>query len=182
MSRHIEHEVCPLGRRQPVDLVLAEKQLAVAGLAGACGDQDVLEDRHRREQAHGLERADDAAARGDAVRRPGCGVFAEEGERPRTRLLKAAQDVQERGLAGPVGTDDAADLTLGHAERDVLDRVHTAELLRESLYIEGYGAHDLLPARLDRARRTTPVSCSTTDARPPGATAMATTTTTPSTT
>jgi hypothetical protein len=43
------------------------------------------------------------------------------------RMIKPVDDVEHRRLAGAVGPDDRADLTLVNVEADILDRLHAAE-------------------------------------------------------
>ena len=74
--------------------------------AGRRADVDVLEDGHAHERPRHLVGPSDA--HGAALRRPALGdVDAPEPDRPRGRLLRAGQDVEQRGLAGTVGPDDA---------------------------------------------------------------------------
>jgi hypothetical protein len=61
------------------------------------------------------------------------------------RPLQPDDDLQERALAGPVGTDDCDDVAVVDPERDVCDGRETAEPLRDRVDLEeqsrlrGYG-------------------------------------------
>src|ERR1700733_15002264 len=52
---------------------------------------------------------------------------AVELDRPRVRVIETRDAIEERRLAGPVGTDQAADRAAGDLERDVVERGHAAE-------------------------------------------------------
>jgi len=52
------------------------------------------------------------------------------------RPLQTDDDLQERALAGPVGTDDGDDLAVVNPERDAVDGRETAEALRDGVYLE----------------------------------------------
>jgi len=52
------------------------------------------------------------------------------------RPLQTDDDLQERALAGPVGTDDGDDLAVVNPERDAVDGRETAEALRDRVYLE----------------------------------------------
>ena len=90
--------------------------------------QHVLEARHRREQADVLERAPDAEVR-DRVRRQAGDVAAVEQDLAGRRRVDARQHVEERGLAGAVGADQADDRPARDDEVDVVARHQAAELL-----------------------------------------------------
>ncbi len=63
--------------------------------------------------------------------RPGVGdVAAFEGDRTAVGPVEPADHVEQRGLAGAVGTDDRGDLAALDRDRHVLDRPHAAEPLR----------------------------------------------------
>jgi hypothetical protein len=87
---------------------------------------DVLEDGQRREQRHVLERAGDAdlddLVGGDAQEVP-----LVERDLAGVGLVQPADDVEEGGLAGPVGADQGADLALLDGEREAVERHDAAE-------------------------------------------------------
>src|SRR5215475_10421331 len=74
-----------------------------------------------------LERAGDAE-RCDAVWRDVGDVHAVEGEAPRGRLVYAAHQVEDGGLAGAVGPDDGEDLALVDREAHAVDSLDAAEV------------------------------------------------------
>ena len=91
-------------------------------------EHDVVEHGHAGKQRDVLKRAGDAE-RGDAGR-PGAGhVPAFEPDRAGVGLVEAADDVEQRGLAGAVRSDDRRQAAAAHRERDVLDRAHAAKML-----------------------------------------------------
>src|SRR3546814_15021366 len=70
-----------------------------------------------RSQREVLERPGDAEA-GPAPRRQIGDVLTVEGQATRGRPLGTGDDVEQRGLARAVGSDDGADLTARHVELD----------------------------------------------------------------
>ena len=90
---------------------------------------DELGGGHVRRQAVVLGHVADALADGRPVRGD---VVAEDGGRARGRGEQAQQDLQERGLARAVGTDEPRDPGL-HLDGQVLDGGHRAEALGETL-------------------------------------------------
>ena len=103
--------------------------------AAVAADQQVVQHRGVLEQLDVLEGAGDAASRrwcgGDAG-----DVLALENEAAAGRLVDAADEVEDRGLAGAVGADDGEDLALLHVEGDPVDRADAAEVDREVLGLE----------------------------------------------
>src|SRR5258708_39394624 len=76
-------------------------------------------------------------------------------------MVEAAQTIEERRLAGAVGTDEAADLTGGDLEGDVVQRDDAAEANRQAANAEerlavGCGALALRPAGRKRHRLAPP--------------------------
>src|SRR5690606_38306906 len=67
------------------------------------------------------------AESGDSVRRRGGDVLAVEEEPARGRIVDAADQVEDGGLAGAVGADDGEDLAALHGEADVIDGADAAE-------------------------------------------------------
>ena len=86
-------------------------------------DQQVLQQRGVGEQLDVLERARDAEA-GDPVRRDVGDVLVLEDQPARRRLIDAADQVEDRRLAGAVRADDREHLALLHLEAD---RIHGAD-------------------------------------------------------
>jgi hypothetical protein len=52
------------------------------------------------------------------------------------RPLQSDDDLQQRALAGPVGTDDGDDLAVVDPERDAVDGREAAEALRDRVDLE----------------------------------------------
>ena len=91
-------------------------------------DGDVLGHRQSRKQAGVLE--------GSLQTEPGPFVGAEEGDvlaeqqnLAVVRFDEPGDDVEDRGLAGPVGSDEPEDLTIADTERDAVDGGDAAEAL-----------------------------------------------------
>src|SRR5271168_1492277 len=128
---------------------IAEKlpEKSPAHLERAAG-QNVVERRHATEQRQILEGS------GDAARRRGMGPHAPahlplERDAPGLRLVEAVHDVEHRGLASAVRTDDRADLALADVERHSRQRTHAAERERNILNGKQY----LAERRVPRGRR-----------------------------
>src|SRR5690606_6460647 len=64
---------------------------------------------------------------GDAMRGPGEDALAIHQNVAATRLIEPAEAVEERCLAGAVGSDEAEDLPLPHVERHAVQRDDAAE-------------------------------------------------------
>ncbi len=101
---------------------------AVPGPAPAdlCGGQDVLPDRQRAEDLEPLERAGDAQS-GALMRLEPGHVGVVEGDPATVEALKAADRVEARGLARPVGADQARDHAGVDVEVDAAQRVHASK-------------------------------------------------------
>src|SRR5919107_4670506 len=84
------------------------------------------------EQLDVLEGAGDAE-RCDAVRGHVGDVGAVEYQLAAGRLVDAAHQVEDRGLAGPVGADDGEDLALADVEGHTIDSLDAAEVDREAV-------------------------------------------------
>jgi hypothetical protein len=89
-------------------------------------DHDVLEDRERREDAEVLEAARDPDPGQLAGRQPQ-EVPAVERHGATARLVHARQRVEQRALAGAVGTDHREQLAAGDVEADAGERGHRTE-------------------------------------------------------
>ena len=102
------------GRRVLLDLVVQ-------------ADLDVVLDGQRREQADVLEGAGHAGtARGGDVH--ACRVLAVEHDHAVRGVVDLGEQVEHRGLARAVGTDETGDLGLAHREVEVVDGLESAEL------------------------------------------------------
>ena len=103
----------------------------------------VLQHGQAGERLHDLERASDAEARGAVWRHPG-NVFALEENDAFVGMEKAADQIEDRGFAGAVGTDDEQYLARVHRERNVLHRPEPAKALGDVLHFEN-GRHWAAP-------------------------------------
>src|SRR5260370_1950641 len=97
---------------------VAEK---VAARPAVHADHHVLAPAERGEEREVLEGAADAEV-GDAVRRQRQQRAAAEVDVAALRRVEPAQTIEERRLAGAVGTDEPDDLAVGHVERDAVER------------------------------------------------------------
>src|SRR5439155_10510177 len=82
--------------------------------------QDVLENRHVPERPRDLVRPADAEPAAPGRAGPGH-VGAAEAHEAGLGAERARQDVEERGLAGPVRAHDPHRLAGGHAEADLVE-------------------------------------------------------------
>jgi hypothetical protein len=98
----------------------------IAGGAGVGADAHIVEHREIGKQRYVLEGAADADL-GDPVRRPPEDAPAFHQDVAGARLIKPAQAVEQRGLAGAVRSDQAEDLALMHVEGDAVQRDDAAE-------------------------------------------------------
>ena len=89
-------------------------------------NQNVLQDRQPRPEAEALERAGDPQLRQLVGRRPEQRLAAVSDRAP-FRANESANGVEQGGLTGTVGTDDAVNLIGLCPERDVVQRQHSAE-------------------------------------------------------
>ena len=98
-------------------------------------DHHVVEHGHRTKEGNVLKGARDAEA--DHVVRPHLehGVAVEE-RRAAAGPVDAGDDVEERRLAGAVGTDQRDDLALVDVERDAVECHHTTEPDAEVAHLE----------------------------------------------
>ena len=87
---------------------------------------DILEDGQARPETQSLERAGDSHLR-QLVGRGAEQRLATVADGARLGANESADRVEEGGLAGAVGTDDAVNLVGIHPKRDVVERQHAAE-------------------------------------------------------
>jgi hypothetical protein len=59
-----------------------------------------------------------------------------QADAPRCRPLQTDDDLQQRALAGPVGTDDGDDLAVVDPERDTVNGRKAAEALGDRINLE----------------------------------------------
>jgi hypothetical protein len=121
-----------LGRR----LVPAQDCVEQTGLhVRVPPDDDVVEDRQVAEETARLKCSSDALAN-DAVGRQTVEPLALEPDLSRGWLIKAGDDVQQRRLAGPVGTDDPEHFALAKCEVDLRHRDEAPEAHGKALALE----------------------------------------------
>ena len=119
--------------------------------AAVAPDQHVLQGAHVGEQADVLERAGHARL-GDPGRVAGQ-LLAPVEDLARRRLQQPGEAVEERGLARPVGPDEADDLPLAHVEVDVVHRHQPAEALGDLPGLEDGLGGGASTGRWRRSRR-----------------------------
>ena len=113
--------------------------------AHVAADHHVLERRHVGEQADVLEGAGNARL-GDLVHRARLVRLAAELEAAGVGRVEAGQHVEEGGLAGSVGADQAVDLAALDRDADVRQRLQAAEAL-------GHAGHPQDEVRRSRRQR-----------------------------
>jgi hypothetical protein len=92
--------------------------------------QHVVAGSEAPEDTRDLKRASHAAP-AELVRRQPCNVLAHEVDLARVVGKVAAQEIEERGLAGAVRTDDRATVSCRHGQVHAIDGLHAAEMLLE---------------------------------------------------
>src|SRR5205823_3007205 len=108
-------------------------------LAREDGQRDVVQCRELVEEVDELETPGDAPR--DLLVDAGAGdIGLLESDGARVRLEEAADDIDERRLAGAVGADERQHLALANGEVDVVHRVRIAEVLGQ--LAGGEQAHD----------------------------------------
>ncbi len=109
-------------------------------------ERDVLGDRQRRHQAQLLRDGDDAG--GDRVVRAGeMAEPAVDEDLAAVGTMHAAEDADQRRLAGAVLADDGMDLAEADVEIDAVERDRRAEVLADGLGACGRMAHRINAAR-----------------------------------
>src|SRR6267143_2092864 len=126
------------------------QQLAAPALRlrvrAARDDEQVLQRRQLREDADDLEGPADAAA-GDLPGLEAVDALAAEAHAAGVEALDAGDAVEQRRLAGAVGTDEAVDAPGLQRQGDVVDGGHATEALAYTLDRE-HGRHGLSPRPL----------------------------------
>ena len=116
-----------------------------AQAGGLAADEDVLRDRQRGDEVELLVDGDDAQRLG-VVRACGRDLAPVEGDRASIRRLGAGQDLQERGLAGPVLAQERHHLARADLEGHVGQRLHAGKALGDPGHAEeSRHAAQLLP-------------------------------------
>ena len=95
-------------------------------------DHHGLQHRQMREQADVLERARDAAQRAPRGARVGDDV-ALEGDLPAIGREHAGHQIEERGLAGAVRSDQRMDVAARDLHAQIVQRIEAAEALAQAL-------------------------------------------------
>ena len=95
-------------------------------------EHEVVQHGHALEQGDVLECARYAECR-DTARGGLREVVAIDGDAAGIRMVEAADQVEQRGLAGPVGTDHGQHLAAQHVQADARDSLHPTELLGHAL-------------------------------------------------
>src|SRR5437773_2090998 len=120
-------------REQTLGLRRGRARLA-AGAPVETPDAHVVEGREPGERPHELERPRDALG-AHTVGRPAGDITVAEADRAAVRHQGPGDQVEERRLAGPVGTHDPDQLAVRDGEADLADRAHSAERLRDPLHL-----------------------------------------------
>ena len=173
---------------EPKELVrlLGHLELAPAGCGAACDDAPealagvcrgceahVVEHRHPRQRAGGLERPAEACPH-DPVRRPPVDALAGELDPARVGSHEAGDAVEERRLPGAVRPDERRDRADLDHQRGVVDGPNSGEGLAHAAYLEQRAHSSTISSRRPRrpcGRKTTsrmitsPISMSRTYAR-----------------
>src|SRR5258705_2761930 len=130
---------------------------------------DVVEHAHALEEGDVLERARDAE-RGHVGRRQVRALLAGEPDAALERVIEAADDVEERGLAGAVGADDGQDLAALDLEAHLVQRHQRAEAHADGLHFQQGPRHRptsrmRTSAVMMPVRPSSYVTCACTDTR-----------------
>src|SRR2546430_2070226 len=134
--------VGPLGQTDDLQHLGRPPPTAAIAEAEFRGDVQVLEHAQLHEDARHLELDAHPEPR-NPERVPSRDVPAPEAHRPRVGAHAAAEDPEERRLAGTVGADQAAQLTRVDGQVEV-DRSQSAELLRQAAHLEDRLRHVVL--------------------------------------
>src|SRR5437867_5188469 len=119
-------------------------------MAGQRGDLDVVEHGEPREGSHDLEGAREAEP-ADVVRLEPPEAPLAEPDLARVGSEKPREQVEDGGLPGPVGSDEADHLAVGHGQVEALHGEEASEALGEPAHLE-QAQRAILH---DRARRAT---------------------------
>ena len=139
------------------------------------GGCDVLHHGHARERLHDLEGAGKPAPR--RLERPlGRHIDAAEPDAAGLRAVHAGHQVDEGGLAGPVGADQADDLALLETEAHIVDGLDAAEAMAEAIGHQDGRAH---AATFGRPSSRATMRRQSMPSRPPGRKKISTTMTAP---
>jgi hypothetical protein len=106
-----------------------------AQAGGLAADEDVLRYRQRRDEVELLVDGDDAQRLG-LVRACGCDLASVEADRAGVGRLGTGQDLQERGLAGPILAQQRHHLAREDLEGHVGQRLHAGKALGDPGHAE----------------------------------------------
>ncbi len=119
-----------------IDGLGCEKLGFLLGPARGIGTgNDVVEHRHPRERTYDLEGAADAEM-ADSVRPHADDVPVLEGDLSFIRGKKSVQQIEQRGFAGAVRSDNPDQLAALNRKVDILDSLQPSEGFRQSLDVE----------------------------------------------
>src|SRR5581483_3605417 len=133
---------------------------------------DVLEHRGGGKQGRGLKGSDEPE-RDDGAGLPARDVMASEPDRAGRRRDGAADDVEARGLACAIRSDQSHDLAFGNREGDVAQGIEAPEAPADLVDLQ-QGAHGRLPTR-----RASLAIAAPSEERPPGRNSSTATSTAP---
>ena len=127
--------------------------------ANMTADHDVFQRGHVAEEADVLEGSRDAGG-GDAVRTLQSQRHAGEQHLAAIARVEPGEHVEQRRLAGAVGTDQAVDFPGLDGQRNILQRLHAAEALANVAGFEQNVRHreTSWPQRPQRSQRKTPLA------------------------
>ena len=113
----------------------AAERLPAPRMPGLGGQHRIVARGHLRKQRRELKRARQAAL-ADLVRGAPGYVVAGKAHTARRRLDDAGDEVEQRRLAGAVGSDDGAHLAVGNLHADVVHGNERAVTLRQTVDLE----------------------------------------------
>jgi hypothetical protein len=126
-----ERQELSCGRDMIGAVVTAEERPPSGAVTCADASEDVLEHRQLAEGSNDLEGPADPATC-DVGGSTSVEPLAIKSDLPRRRRKDRGQEVEERRLAGPIGSDDANDLAARDVKVDAVDRRQSAEPLGQS--------------------------------------------------
>src|SRR6476660_6050530 len=127
-------------------LTLEEQRAEDAATLGV-GNLQILEHSEIFVHARSLKLTSDAHAR-DLVLDHACEVVVLEAHDATGRFGFSADHVQQRGLAGAIGTDDTAQFVFLHVEIEAVDRLEPVERDSQILHRKDQLAHFAIPDSL----------------------------------
>ena len=178
IGQRTRRRVAAPGKADPVEQRMRHVPRVVAPcahMAEHAASHDVFERRHRRQDAHQLERPRHALTR-DGVRRPAGNASACEADRAGRRLQRAGDQVEHGRLARAVRSDQADQFALAYVEGNIVDGDKPAKRLARAFDgQDGIVAHrarsslpDIFPATISSAltMRSLPLSLRMSSTKP----------------